>query len=138
MSAPSTLCELMQTVFDIIEKWCIEHEQTVNTDKTKLILFTNKRRIDGFVAPKIFGVRIELSESAKVLGVIFNSKFNWNEHIGNRSCKAIAAFWQCRSAFGKDWGLKPNVLAWVYTAIVRPMLTYAAVIWWPKCQIENT
>ena len=30
---------------------------------------------------------------------------------------------------GKHWGLSPRVTHWIYTAIVRPTLTYGAVVW---------
>src|SRR5262249_24715775 len=33
------------------------------------------------------------------------------------------------------WGLSPKLLLWIYKAIVRPMLSYAAIIWWPRCKL---
>lgn len=132
----STLCELMQSAFRIIENWCNQHEQMVNTNKTKLTLFTTKRTITGFKPPKIFGKEILLSQSAKVLGMDFDPKINWNNHIQGRIRKATATLWSCRSAIGKNWGLSPKAMMWIYIAIVRPMLAYAAFIWWPRCKIE--
>jgi Reverse transcriptase (RNA-dependent DNA polymerase) len=133
----STLCDLMQAAFAIIENWCIQHEQVVNTDKTKLILFTKKRKIIGFKAPTIFGKEINLSQSAKVLGLLFDPKLSWNDNTEYRCRKAISTLWMCRSAFGKNWGLSPKVLTWIYTAIVRPVIAYAAFIWWPRCQLGS-
>ena len=31
---------------------------------------------------------------------------------------------------GKRWGLKANVSTWLYNTVIRPVLSYAAVIWW--------
>ncbi|XP_036146028.1 uncharacterized protein LOC118646684 [Monomorium pharaonis] len=32
----------------------------------------------------------------------------------------------------KTWGLKPKMVHWIYTAILRRRLLYASVVWWPK------
>jgi hypothetical protein len=47
------------------------------------------------------------------VGVILESKLNWNIHIDNRIRKASKACWQCRRAIGKPWGLKPKVVYWI-------------------------
>ena len=60
---------------------------------------------------------------------------NFNNHFNIRIRKAISTLWSCRSTIGKNWGINPKVMAWIYTAIVRPRLAYAAFIWWPRCQI---
>jgi ribonuclease HI len=36
---------------------------------------------------------------------------------------------QCRKMVGKNWGLKPKVCKWIYTSLVRPILTYAILVW---------
>jgi hypothetical protein len=40
--------------------------------------------------------------------------------------KAYKAFCTSRGTFGKTWGLTPKVIYWIYTAVVRPIITYAA------------
>jgi hypothetical protein len=45
--------------------------------------------------------------------------------------KAYRGFWTCRGTFGKTCGLKPKVMYWNYTLVVRPIVTYAAAaVWW--------
>ncbi|KAJ8936360.1 hypothetical protein NQ318_007127 [Aromia moschata] len=66
-----------------------------------------------------------------------NSKLNWNEHIANRTTKATSAIWACRRAFGCTWGLRPRILHWMYTAIVRPVITYGAIVWWPGTRTDK-
>lgn len=127
----------MQHVFSTIEKWCSDHEQLANPDKTKLVLFTRKRTIHGFKAPKLFGKEVNLSNSAKVLGVPLDSKLNFNEYINYKILKATYTLWQCRRVYGSRWGLTPTVLMWIYKAIIKPMLSYAAIIWWPRCQLST-
>jgi hypothetical protein len=42
--------------------------------------------------------------------------------------KAYKAFWTCRSMFRKTWRLKPKVIYWIYTVVVRPIVTYATTV----------
>ena len=72
---------------------------------------------------------IELSTSAKFLGVTLDSKLNYNEHITNITKKATASLMQCRKAVGPTWGMSPKTCSWIYKAVIRPILTYCSSIW---------
>jgi len=49
--------------------------------------------------------------------------------------KAVSTLWQCRRIVGKTWGITPKIAHWIYVAIIRPMLTHAAVVWWPRANL---
>jgi hypothetical protein len=51
--------------------------------------------------------------------------------------KASIAYWQCRKAIGKTWGLKQKVVYWIYTSVIRPMLTCAALVWWKRTHLTT-
>jgi hypothetical protein len=53
---------------------------------------------------------------------------SWKKQVDNAISKAYRAFWMCRSTFGKTWGLKQKVVYWIYTVVVRPIVTYAATM----------
>jgi hypothetical protein len=40
--------------------------------------------------------------------------------------------------FGKTWGLQPNVVYWIYTAVVRPIITYGATVWWSRVRLKTS
>lgn len=126
----NTLCDTTQRALNIVERWCIEIGLKENPGKTELMVFTIRQNLSDFKKPKLFGKSIEMSMSVKYLGVTFTPKLNWNDHIKYRINKCIRVFWCCRRAIGRNWGLKPINLLWIHTAIVRPMLAYAAFIWW--------
>ena len=50
--------------------------------------------------------------------------------------KATSALWISKKTFGNKWGLKPKMIYWIYTAIVRPRITYASLVWWPKTNVR--
>jgi hypothetical protein len=64
----------------------------------------------------------------KYLGVILDKKLDWKAHLENRMRKACIAYWQCRRAVGKTKGISPKVVAWLYTSVVRHILSYASLV----------
>ena len=133
-----TVCEVMQTALNHIQQWCEEHGLTAHPKKTELVLFTHRRKIVNFVAPKLGGEELKLSSSVKYLGVILDSKLSWSSHVESKYQKSVACLWQCRRIVGKSWGISPKIAHWLYVAIIRPMFSYAAIIWWKRVELETT
>jgi hypothetical protein len=46
--------------------------------------------------------------------------------------KAYTSFWLCCRTLEKTWDEKQKILLCPYTIIVRPMLIYAAIVWWQR------
>ncbi|CAF4919851.1 unnamed protein product [Pieris macdunnoughi] len=133
----STLCDLMRRAFKVIERWCNEYELSVNPSKTELILFTNRRVLGPYKLPKLFNTELILKNEIKYLGVILDSKLLWNKHLEHKLNKATIAFYQCKKMLGVKWGLSPKITLWIYTAIIRPMLAYGALVWWPRTELQT-
>jgi hypothetical protein len=102
-----------------------------------MVLFTKRRNLEIFFAPRLFDTELTLNNQVKYLGVILDSKLNWKFHIDNRIRKTSIVYWQDRRAIGKTWGLKPKVMYWIYTSVIRPMLTYAALVWWKRTHLTT-
>ena len=75
------------------------------------------------------GTKLKLSEEARLLGVTLDSKLTWKPHITPITRKATTALMQCRQIVGKTWGIKPSMMKWIYTAMIRPIMSYACVSW---------
>jgi hypothetical protein len=95
----STLCDCMQGALNCVENWCIG--QSVNADKTTMVLFTNNKGIEGFYNPRLFGSELRMTDQVKYLGVILDKKLDWKAHLENMKYKVCIAYWQCRRAVGK-------------------------------------
>lgn len=132
-----TICQLMQSALNIAQNWCQEKGLRVNPTKTTAVLFTRKTRIDNFQPPSIFGCALSRSTSMKYLGVVIDSKLNWKQHLETKLAKASKAFWQCRRAFGRNWGLTPNIILWFYEAIIRPIVSYGSIVWWKRVELTT-
>ena len=136
-SCLSTVSNLMQTALDKVDNWCQAKQLRLQPNKTELILFTNRRKLDGFVAPAVAGVELQLANQVKYLGIILDSKLSWQKHGEFVYRKAISCLWQCRQIVGKTHGINPKAARWLYTAIVRPIISYGAVVWWTGLRTQT-
>ena len=75
------------------------------------------------------GSKLELSKEARLLGVIRYSKLTSKPHIIQITRKATTALMQRRQIVGKTWGIKPSMMKCIYTAMIRPIMSYACVSW---------
>lgn len=132
------LSDRMQQALTIVEKWCIEKELTVNPSKTSIILFTNKRKIENLIMPRMMGEVLKRTEHIKYLGVWLDQKLNWKKHVDESLTRATRTFFQCRRVLGNSWGISPATSYWLYTVIIRTQVCYASLVWWPRCKQVTT
>lgn len=132
----NVLCDLLQTILNIVSKWCDENELSINPAKTQMILFTRKRKIVGLKIPKIKGVEIKLVKYIKYLGIILDCGLYWIANLDARLQKATIALWQCRKAYSKSWGLSPKVMFWIYSTVIRPIVMYGSFLWNHICKLK--
>lgn len=126
-----TVSDLMQRALKTVESWCSKEGLSVNPAKTTIIPFTKKRNLD-LRELNLWGQTLQLEQRVKYLGVVLDSKLTFDSHLEKVTTKATRALWACRSMVGKKWGLKPYMMRWLYTKVVRPTITYASLIWWHK------
>ena len=112
-----------------INEWCKDSGLKISELKTHSVMFTWKRKWKFSSPLKIDDHIIEMKKSTKLLGIHIDSKLSWNTHIEKQCKKAKGILMQCRKAVGPTWGFTPKTMKWIYTAIVRPSLSYGAVIW---------
>jgi hypothetical protein len=111
---------------------------SINPNKTIAIPFTSRRNLKGLKEPVLFVEKIQLSNEVKYLGITLDKGLTWKKQLDKVIDKANKAFWTCRCTFGKACGLKPKVLYWIFTAVVRPIVTYAATVWWPRVKFKTS
>ena len=124
-----TIVDIGQQCLDKIRDWGLMTGLRFSPAKTEGILFTWKKKWDIKTPLRLGDKDIKMCQQVKCLGVILDSKLSWKPHCQDRIRKATIALMQSRRAIGKTWGLKPRQALWIFTAIIRPILAYAAVIW---------
>jgi hypothetical protein len=121
-----------------VQQWCDRTKLSSNPKKMAVMPFTRKRNIKGLTELIHYNKRIQLSSEVKYLGLTLDKGLTWKKRLDKVTDKAYKVFWTCRGTFGKTWELKPKVVHWIYTAVVRPIVTYAATIWWPRVTLKTS
>jgi ribonuclease HI len=99
-------------------------------EKTAVIIFSKKTiNTDNLPKLHLYNEPLAYQDYTKYLGVIFDSKLSFRQHIKEKFTKAKRLLFTTKSAMGKFWGPKPYMTRWIYTNIVRPMFTYGCIAW---------
>ncbi|KAL7723990.1 hypothetical protein ACLKA6_001959 [Drosophila palustris] len=134
---PQTQCDLMTVKLSNLAAWADKCGLGVNPDRTELVLFTRRYKVPTLISPKLKDSALSFSDSAKYLGLVLDKKLDWNQSTHDRCRKATIALYTCRKAIGIKWGMSPYIVRWLYTAIIRPILLYGILVWWPALSRQS-
>ncbi|XP_059059520.1 uncharacterized protein LOC131852803 [Achroia grisella] len=111
-----------------VRKWGVVSRLRFAPHKTCAMLITRKLKYD---TPRLSmgGVAIGMTESVKLLGLTIDHRLTFNAHMAAVCKKAIAIYKQLARAAKVNWGLHPEVTRTIYTAVVEPIIMYAASAW---------
>jgi hypothetical protein len=127
-----TVRVLMQAALNVVDKLTANEGLSFSPHKTAVVSFTNKRKLEGLGPLTLRGMQLHMLQEVKYLGVSLDSKLSWNQHVLKTARKAQTTFAVIRHTCGKIWGLRPNMVYWLYTRVIRPSVHYGALVWWPK------
>ena len=113
-----------------IEKWVGRNKMKLNSAKSHLIKFTNKKKAD-FYQYTLNDEVLQYVDKCKYLGVNITNNLHWEEHISTTIKKGNSKLsFVMRHLKKASWEVREKA----YTSIVRPTLEYAAIIWDPYTQ----
>ncbi|XP_049886736.1 uncharacterized protein LOC126381283 [Pectinophora gossypiella] len=115
---------------EYVRAWGVMNKLRFAPQKTNAMLVTRKLKHD---TPRLTmgGVDIGMSKQIKLLGLTIDNTLTFNTHVGNVCSKAVAVYKQLSRAARVSWGLHPEVIRSIYTAVVEPIVLYAASAWAP-------
>lgn len=119
----SSLASLQQ----YFEKWRIK----INPSKTQAIMFpfnNSRRRIPSSALHSQQNI-IEWSNSINYLGIHFDKKLTFKNHVNSAIVKATNCFRALYPMLARKSHLSTVNKTLVYTAIIRPILAYGAPVW---------
>ena len=127
-----TMYRKANLVLKLLSEWGSSIGLKFNPKKTEVVLFSRdnpaKRK---WKTPKIFmdGVEIKEKDEVKYLGVTLDRKLTWKTHIENKIQSAKGMLVKLLTEVRGTFGVKPKLVKYAYTGIIRPKLTYACMTW---------
>jgi hypothetical protein len=113
------LNEIMQTEIKKISDWLNTNILSLNTTKTKFMLFrSSKRKQKHNITISINNEKIKQVKSTTFLGVVIDECLTWKDHIDLISKKMMKAS-----------SIISRILHLIYYALVYPYLIYGNLIW---------
>ena len=121
------MVSLMQKALNKVQTWAQENGLTLSPTKTNAVLFTRKRNIpDHDLTLKINGNTISFVDTVKCLGITLDSRLQWTAHIDEKVKQAKQYLHLLKTSISCTWGPTPEKMLWIWTAIVRPRISYAS------------
>jgi ribonuclease HI len=124
-SAEENLKTIQEEDIPRIEAWARRTGSSFAAEKTELIHLTRSRKEQATGQIIMNGKVIKSSDSAKLLGVIFDKELRWKEHVQ----QAIKRATKVNIALGGLRHLRPEQMRQLYQACVTPVVDYASTIW---------
>ena len=120
----------IQIHIDILQNYYDKWKISLNATKTELIVFAKKQQNIKIIQPiKIYGHKIEPTNSTRYLGVHLDSKLTFKNHIKQVLRKVYLVQNKMYPIMIKNSPLSKYNKLLIYKMILRPIVTYAAPAW---------
>ena len=125
--------QLLQHDIDSVSDWCRNNLLDLNIKKCNFVSFTRSNTLIPFQY-NINCFPLESLEMVKDLGIIFDKKFSFKEHISHIFSKSmrLLGFIKRNSLEFRD----PSTIKSLYVSLVRPYLEYCSIIWNPSLKVD--
>ena len=106
--------------------WLKLNKLSLNTQKTKLMLFHRKQKHLDEINVVINGIEIEHVPSFNFLGIMLDENLSWKSHIemvGNKIPKVTGILYRLKNVFSE------NVLFVLYNSLIVSYMNYGLLLW---------
>lgn len=97
----------------------------ISASKTEFMVFSKKYKLPSFRV-RLDSIAISQSFGFKYLGVVFDPRSTWKQHVEHISKRCEKRINFMRTISGSTWGAHPEVLLLLYKSTIRPVLEYGA------------
>ena len=128
----------VQSELDRLAEYCRTNEKRINTDKTKVMMFSNSRNYDYMLKLSVgnSNEQLEVVEQYKLLGIVVQSDLRWFANTQYMCSRGYARLWMLRRL--KLVGANTEELLDVYQKQVRSMMELAVPVWEPNLTVAES
>src|SRR5699024_6686248 len=124
-SAEDNIKKIQEEDIPRIEAWANKTGSCFAAEKTELIHLTRSKKQHRVGQITMNGKTVKPSDTAKLLGVIFDKEMRWKEHVQ----QAVKRATRVNIALGGLRHLRPEQMRQLYQACVAPIVDYASAVW---------
>ena len=123
---PETLNNEIKSELEKINTWLKINKLSLNTQKTKMMVFHRKQKHIKELNIAINGAKIDCVESFNFLGITLDDKLSWNHHVDivkKKISKVIGIPYQLKNTFPLE------TLETLYNYLIASYLNYGLLLW---------
>ena len=119
----------VQIAIDKADIWFDMWGFLLSDDKTVSTLFTRRQKPDVCdYALTINGRPLKIQQSVRYLGIIFDRRLSWNEHVQYTVVKCKKRLNLMRAVSGRSWGASQKTLLQIYRSLIRSVVDYGSMV----------
>ena len=128
----------LQPYLNELYTWTKENDLLLNPTKSQATVFTpDPAEFQTQLTLTINQKTIPTVKHPKILGITFDPKLTFSEHIKTTKEKADKTTNILKALTTTQWGKSKETITASYNAITRPIIEYASTIWSPITSITN-
>jgi hypothetical protein len=113
-----------------IQDWTQNNKIKFNNNKSNVILMSRRKQKENKeIGVYIKNKKLKHLDNIKYLGIVFNNKLTFKEHIIHIEEKCIKLIFALAKSVKVTWGLKHKALETIYTGAILPLMTYGVPVW---------
>jgi ribonuclease HI len=117
----------IQRGLDEVTRWCDNWGLKISPAKSCGVIFTNRLNVNIKKPLTIRGELLKMENKVKFLGMFFDRRLTWLEHVNYIVGKCNSRLNLMRSLTGTSWGASKKCLLTIYRVLIRSLLDYGAV-----------
>lgn len=119
----------LQSTINSVSEWALANGFTLSNRKSCCVHFCRLRTPHQDPPLSLGGNNLAYRDNTKFLGLIFDRRMNWNEHISQLKVKCTRSMSLIKTLKNTYWGADANTLLRIYRSIIRSKIDYGSPIY---------